>query len=114
MVVTALTFEAPEFAERYVEETGWPWTMLVDRDRKAYQDYGLVRGSKWAVLGPQLWPGYLKLIFSRAARVEKPHDDVYQLGGDFVIDREGRIVLAHRSRNPLDRPSMQELLKCDV
>ena len=109
--IAALTFEAPHFAERYLEETGWPWPLLVDQDRRAYRDYGLIQGSRWAVLGPHLWPGYLKLIFSRAAKIETPHDDIYQLGGNFVIDTEGHIVLAHRSRSPLDRPTVDVLLE---
>ncbi len=109
--IVALTFEAPEHARSYLEETGWPWPMLMDRDRRVYRAYGLIQGSTWSVLGPHLWPGYVKLMFSKAARVKKPHDDVYQLGGNFVIDGNGRIVLAHRSRNPLDRPPVEALVK---
>jgi hypothetical protein len=35
---------------------------------------------------------------------------VLQLGGDFLLDRAGRLVFAHRSANPADRPTMAALL----
>jgi hypothetical protein len=37
-------------------------------------------------------------------------DDIYQSGGDFLLDREGNILLAHRSQNPADRPASAQLL----
>jgi hypothetical protein len=37
--------------------------------------------------------------------------DTHQLGGDFVVGENGRIQLAHPSRDPVDRPSMAELLQ---
>jgi hypothetical protein len=38
-------------------------------------------------------------------------DDIYQSGGDFVVDREGNILFAYRSQDPADRPSAAELLR---
>jgi hypothetical protein len=38
-------------------------------------------------------------------------DDYYQAGGDFLIDRQGNILFAHRSQNPADRPSIEKLLE---
>ena len=37
-------------------------------------------------------------------------DDIYQSGGDFLIDGGGNILFAHRSQNPADRPAVARLL----
>ena len=112
MELAALTFETPEQARLYVDETGWPWPLLIDRERTVYGAYGMQRGSMWNVLGLHLWPGYLGLLFRAGRpRVRRPHDDVYQLGGNVVIDAAGVVRWIHRSRTPLDRPSVDELLE---
>jgi hypothetical protein len=67
-------------------------------------------------LGGFLRPGviwhYLKLIF-RGWMPKGPDQgaDVWQLGGDFVIAADGRLVYAHPSKNAADRPSNEELLQ---
>lgn len=37
-------------------------------------------------------------------------DDYYQAGGDFLVDRDGNILFAYRSREPSDRPTAAMLL----
>jgi hypothetical protein len=37
-------------------------------------------------------------------------EDVLQLGGDFVLDAEHRLVVAYRSVQSTDRPSVDQLL----
>ncbi|KAG7265013.1 hypothetical protein CRUP_038118, partial [Coryphaenoides rupestris] len=36
--------------------------------------------------------------------------NVYQMGGDFVLDKEGKVCLCHPSQHPMDRPAMADLL----
>ncbi|CAL8317671.1 unnamed protein product [Merluccius merluccius] len=36
--------------------------------------------------------------------------DIYQMGGDFVLDEEGKVLLSHPSQHPLDRPAMADIL----
>ncbi|XP_035535087.1 selenoprotein L [Morone saxatilis] len=38
-------------------------------------------------------------------------EDIYQLGGDFLLDKEGKVLLCHPSKNPLDRPPVKDILK---
>jgi hypothetical protein len=38
-------------------------------------------------------------------------DDIYQSGGDFLLDREGNLLFAHRSQDPADRPAAAKLLE---
>ncbi|MGB3700022.1 MAG: hypothetical protein WA997_02030, partial [Anaerolineales bacterium] len=37
--------------------------------------------------------------------------DSGQLGGDFIVDRQGIIRLAHLSQDPTDRPALSTILK---
>ena len=61
--------------------------------------------------GPRVWRDYARLL-RKGARFERPkaHEDTLQLGGDFVVGRDGRLVLAFRSKGPDDRPSVDALL----
>jgi hypothetical protein len=43
-------------------------------------------------------------------RTAKTGDDIYQAGGDFLLDSAGRVLFAHRSRDPADRPAVSRLL----
>ena len=52
---------------------------------------------------------YLKLIL-RGEKLLPVQGDPHQLGGDFVVDAAGIIRLAHRSKDPVDRPPVEKLL----
>ena len=57
--VMAVTFQSADVAAAYVEQTGWPWPMLVDTDRALYNAYAMGRGGIWAIWGPKAWWGFL-------------------------------------------------------
>ena len=55
---------------------------------------------------------YLGLIFTGW----RPHggetgEDMLQLGGDFIVTSDRRLVYAHRSNDPADRPTASDLVK---
>ncbi len=107
--VVVVTFELDPVAESYVRETGLPWPLLIDGDRKLYRAYGMDRGSTWSIFGPASWWAYLKLLF-RGRKLKKSTGDVHQLGGDVLIDPTGVVRLHHVGSGPADRPSVQRLL----
>ena len=108
--VAAITFETPQRAKAYVDETQFPWPMLIDESRSLYRAYGMERGSFWAIWGPQNWGAYFK-IMARGRMPRRPHDDVNQLGGDVLVDPDGIVRLHHVGRGPADRPSVDFLLE---
>jgi peroxiredoxin len=86
-----------------------PFPVLLDDDRQAYRAWGLPRASFTRIwLDPKVWRQYARLMTS-GERLRGLGQDPRQLGGDFVIDRRGRIAYA-RPQQRDDRPPVGELL----
>jgi len=108
--VLVITFEPPERIPFYVEAHGWPFAVVSDPTRAAYQAFGLGSAGWVTLFGPRVVLEYLGLM-AKGYRPMGSDSDVHQLGGDFVIDADRRIVFAHRSNDPADRPAAEELLR---
>ena len=104
-----ITFETRRQAEAYVRETDLPWPLLVDTSRTVYRAYEMRRGSPWEIWSPASWGTYMNLL-RKGRRVKPPTGDIYQLGGDVVIDPAGKIALHRVEKGPADRPPIAELL----
>ena len=37
-------------------------------------------------------------------------DDPHQLGGNIIVNKEGKLSMIYRSQTPLDRPSVKDML----
>lgn len=110
--VLVVSFMSPAFLSMFLAERPQPFPVVADPERKAYDAFGIgstnVRG--FLRLGV-IWH-YLKLIFRGWLPKGPAKDaDVWQLGGDFVIDAAGRLRYAHPSSDSADRPSNDELLQ---
>ena len=81
---------------------------LLDEDRRAYEAYGMTSGSVLDVWQPKVLWYYAKRMW-RGKTLDEANGDTRQLGGDFVVDRQGRLLLRHPSQDPTDRPSLEEL-----
>ena len=106
-IVFAIGFDSPE---RMLNGLDFPWPVLLDRDRVAYRAYGLGRAPLADVVRLGWLPGYLRKLLS-GDPLKRPGLDVLQLGGDFVVDRAGTVVLAHASEHFEDREPVGELLR---
>ena len=88
-----------------------PLPTVCDPKRAAYRYFGLDRG-KWSMFfRGNVLARYLRLIFTGW----RPHhgeagEDMLQLGGDFILSSDRRLMYAHRSTDPADRPTVQELV----
>ena len=108
-VILVVTFEPPAKVAQFVEREGVPFPVLSDVSRRAYADFGLRRGRASKVWGWSTAKVYLRdLLVGHLPRL--PSGDLAQLGGDIVLDAEGRIVFLHRSQNPADRPTVDTVL----
>jgi hypothetical protein len=109
LAVVVVTFEQAWRARAYVEQTGLPWPLLLDPERCLFRAYGMERGTTREVIGWASCKAYLGLLL-RGRRLRRPTDDVYQLGGDVLVDPQGIVRLHHVGRGPADRPTVWQLL----
>jgi peroxiredoxin len=111
VAIVVVSFAEPAKLVRYQEYHHWPFALLADPERRAYRALALKRLSWLRVFSPGTLKLYLKLLREGMRREDYGKDDIYQSGGDFLLDREGNILFAHRSQDPADRPSAAELLR---
>lgn len=96
--------------QQWIKEVCSSFTVLLDRDRVAYNAYGLER-SRLRSWHPRVVWIYVKHWFQRGEFYDSHGDDTTQLGGDFIVDKNGVLRLVYPSHNPADRPPVEALLK---
>ena len=109
VAVVLVTFTAQRNLRGYRARLALPYPVLADEARVTYRAYGLGRGPLWRVWGPATVRAYARLV-RRGAQMHRPSEDTLQLGGDFVVGPDGRLVYCYRSRSPADRPPVDELV----
>lgn len=109
--VLVVTQSKPEFLALYLQRMRWHVPVVCDPGRDAYAAFGLERTRWTTFLKPGVIWGYLRALF-HGYGVKKPlaGEDVLQLGGDFILNRQSEIVFAYRSTDPTDRPGVAALL----
>ncbi|MBI3164710.1 MAG: AhpC/TSA family protein [Anaerolineales bacterium] len=107
--VFVISFGTLPAVQEWLKETCGNFTVLLDRERTIYNTYGLERSKLRSKSPRTLW-----LYFTRWLQGQKFHDshgdDTSQLGGDFIIDRNGKLRFIYPSHDPADRPSVEKLL----
>jgi len=95
----------------YQEQHRWPFTILADPQREVYRAFELRRFSWFRVFSPPVLKLYFKLW--RRGLTQEPYggEDIYQSGGDFLLDSAGNVLYAYRSQSPADRPTPEKLLQ---
>lgn len=102
-----ISFAKPELAQTWRTATAFPFPLLLDPERRAYAAFGL-RSSVVAAWHPKMFLYYFRLL-ARGRKLMPVRDDPYQLGGDFLLDRTGQILLGKASEEPTDRPTLVQL-----
>ena len=108
-VVVLITFTRQRNLRGFRRRLGLRYPVLADETRAAYRAWGLERAPWWRVWSPRTARSYIRLIRG-GRRLQRPTEDTRQLGGDFVVDRGGRVSYVHRSARPDDRPPVDELV----
>lgn len=108
--VVVVSFGSAEGAQRWLKETGCELDVYLDPERKLYSLVGLGRSvyKVWNI-------GTLRFYAQEIAKGVKPPeafagDDFLQMGGDFTLDKELKMVLSYPSKDPSDRVSIDNIL----
>jgi len=84
--------------------------MLADRSARR-----ITRSLETVVLVSSVFAGSFEVVLETAAGRHEAGAlrgrRYYQSGGDFLVDRSGNILFAHRSQDPADRPAAAKLLE---
>lgn len=111
VAIVVISFAEPGRLVHYQEYHNWPFVLLADPERAAYKSFNLKRLSWFRVFSLSTLRLYFKLLREGKKIQDYGSDDYYQAGGDFLLDCNGTILLAHRSKDPSDRPPAFRLLK---
>ncbi|KAL8601545.1 hypothetical protein ACOMHN_003811 [Nucella lapillus] len=107
-----VSFGVREGAQRWLEETECPFPMMLDVKRQIYHMFGLTRSvyKVWNISCMVFYGEQMRAGKKLPSPYENVHDDVNQMGGDFILSTEGRLILSHPSQSSTDRPTMDVLL----
>jgi peroxiredoxin len=108
--VFIVSFGTLPAVQQWMRETCTNFTVLLDRERTVYNAYGLER-SYWRSRNLHTRWYYFKAWLSGKKAHDSHGDDTSQLGGDFIVDRNGILRLVYPSHDPADRPTVDDLLK---
>jgi peroxiredoxin len=105
----------PERTAEVAARRGYPFPILCDPERRAYEAFGLLEGTPAQILHDFPWrpddsQTVNKLFAPRRGTERAVVDDPWQLPGEFVIARGGRIALTHRYQYCEDYPPQAVLL----
>ncbi|MDP2601027.1 MAG: SelL-related redox protein [Deltaproteobacteria bacterium] len=109
--IVVISFAEPRRLAPYEAQHQWPFVLLADPKRTAYDAFTLKRLSWLQVFSLTTLKLYWRLLREGKKREDYGKDDIYQSGGDFLIDRDGNLLFSHRSQDPADRPTAAKLLE---
>ena len=106
--VLLVSFSDPGYAKMWLKESCPSFRLLLDPERVTYRTYGVEHSwlRSWNLR--TLWR-YIQLL-SAGRKWRGIQGDSAQLGGDFIIDTNGKVHMAYRSHDPTDRPSVINVL----
>jgi peroxiredoxin len=112
--IVLVTFTRQRNLRGYRGRLRLPFTVVTDETQEIYKTYGLGKGPWWRVYGIGTIKRYIALLTQEGYQVgdlKRPSEDTLQLGGDFVVGRDGRLVYVFRSKNVDDRPPVEDLIR---
>lgn len=111
VAIIVISFAQPERLVTYQQHHQWPFLLLADPDRAAYHFFNLKRLPWYRIFSQSTLKMYFRLL-RKGRKIENyGKDDYYQSGGDFLVNRQGTVLFAHRSHDPSDRPSVEQILE---
>ncbi len=106
-----MTFADPASLRRHATDRQYNLPVVTSPDQSAYRAFGLGRGSFRQIWGTKTVKRYAEIFRTDGfGNLRRPVDDTRQLGGDFVIAPDGRLIYAFSSTGPADRPSVDDLI----
>lgn len=106
--IVAVSFGTPYWANAWLEETKSPFPIWLDPEKKSYELYGMDSSALRAWGVRNLW--YYVQAIAKGEQLKEHRGDTSQMGGNFIVDKDGIVRFAYPSKNPTDRPAIETLL----
>lgn len=107
--VAVVAFATPERLAAHRRHLAAPFAFVSDPDRTLYRLLGAERGDR-----RQVWSAGTLRLYARllrdGRRLQRPTEDVRQLGADAVVGRDGRLRYVALPPSPDARPPIDELI----
>ena len=112
LAIAVVTQGTPESTALFAEQHAPGLYCLADPERKAYQAFGLERGTLFQTFLNLKVLAAVRRSQKKGYKVEAPPQgqDAMLMSGSFIISREGRILLPYYYDNIADHPSLQLFL----
>ena len=107
--IAVVTFASVDRLAAYRDHLRVPFDVVADPDRTLYALLGAVRGTSRQVWSAGTLRIYVRLIRS-GRRLQRPTEDLRQLGADAVIDRNGIMRYLSLPVTPDARPPVSTLI----
>lgn len=111
--VVVVAFGAPKGARLWLQQTGCSLDLVLDPHRKIYRSFGLI-SSCAKVMNFDSMLRYSEYQAADRSFPEFPMhmlEDIYQMGGDFLLSGTNKVLLSHPSKYPMDRPTLGDILR---
>lgn len=110
--VAGISFAQPAIAWETAKKMQLSFPLLSDPEKSFYRYFNLASANWGNFLRPEVLLGYLSRIVQGWMPLKpRQGDDIFQLGGDFILNGAGETVFAFRSETPVHRPNNRVLLK---
>lgn len=110
--IVVISFGSPLRVRKYLAECGCPFDVLCDEKRELYKCLGLKTSVSrgWKIEELARPAEKLALHQKMQTRFEKEPDDPVQMGGDFILDKNGCFKLVHTMKTSTDRPTVAKIV----
>jgi len=111
--VIVIGFSDLEVSQQLIHDLQLPFPLLLDHsaNRDLYRHFCFKNGSRFDAFAPMVLFHYVSAFFSGTTiRQAPPGEDIYQMGGDVLLNKRGHVFFVHRSQVATDRPNIQELI----
>ena len=109
--IIIISYGNAEAVAQWKEETKCSFAVYRDPERKLYDMFGLEQSIKRVWNCQTIWNYAAMKVKGDRLPVMSNDDDPHQMGGDFIIDEHGTVLLHYASKLPTDRPSIEKLLE---
>jgi peroxiredoxin len=107
--VAAVTMGKPYEAKMFCAQRSPDVVCLSNPDQSAYKEYGIGKINAQDVINPRSWSAWVK-VMGRGFKPGAPGEqDAQQLGATFIIDTDGKVLLAHYNKFMGDHPEIRKL-----